>query len=175
MRIGVLFLLSFWIYSCSEPEVKSSQKHYADIKGFVESEVSRLSKSNTRVNKTVIQNGISESLTNLEVNWEDELALFSESDINKTAWQDSYSVIKKAENTEFLALDSTLRTRLIITRQNKNKEIVYLQIRNRTKNNLYKTDEVLTYIPDSVYSIIKDQKVIFLGKNRFEIRGSLIR
>jgi virulence-associated protein VapD len=174
MRFSAFFLLGLWLSSCAEPDVKSTQKHYTDIKGFVESEVNRLSKSNIRVNKTVVQNGISESLSNIAVNWKNELALFSESDINKSAWKDSYKVIEKKESTEYHALDSNLRTKLITIRYNKNKETVYLEIKNQTNNSLYKTNETLTYIPDSAYTVIKDQKVLFLGKNRYEIKGNLI-
>lgn len=174
MRFSAFFLLSLWLSSCAEPDVKSTQKHYTDIKGFVESEVNRLSKSNIRVNKTVVQNGISESLSNIAVNWKNELALFSESDINKSAWKDSYKVIEKKESTEYQTLDSNLRTKQIIIRFNKNKKPVYLQIKNQTNNSLYKTNETLTYIPDSAYTVIKDQKVLFLGKNRYEIKGNLI-
>lgn len=174
MRFSAFFLFGLWLSSCAEPDVKSTQKHYTDIKGFVESEVNRLSKSNIRVNKTVVQNGIPESLSNIAVNWKNELALFSESDINKSAWKDSYKVIEKKESIEYHTLDSNLRTKLIIIRFNKNKEAVYLQIKNQTSNSLYKTNETLTYIPDSVYSVIKDQKVLFLGKNRYEIKGNLI-
>lgn len=173
MRFGTFFLLTFCVSSCAEPEVKSVQQHYIDVKGFVDSEVNRLSKSNTLVNKTVIQNGNSESLSNINVNWKNELALFRESDINKSAWQDSYIVTKKEGSKEFHALDSNLRTKLILVRYDKNNKVAYLQIRNRTKNSLYQTDETLIYIPDSLYSVTKDQEVLFLGKNRYEIKGSL--
>lgn len=175
MRIGILLLFCVFFSSCSEPEVKSSQKHYVDLKGIIESEILKLNRSKARVNKTVMHNGQRESLSNTLVKWEDELALFIESDINKSAWQGSYKVTEKPGSTEFQSLDSSLRTKSIVVKYNQNKKPVYIQIKNQTDNNLYKTSEILTFIPDSVYTIKKDQKVILLGKNRFEITGKIVK
>lgn len=174
MRIGILLLLCIFFSSCSEPEVKSSQKQYVDLKGIIESEILKLNRSQVRVNKTVMHNGQTESLSNIEVKWEDELALFIESDINKSAWQRSYKVIENSEGAEFQSLDPNLRTKSIVVRYNQNKKPVYIQIKNQTDNSLYKTTEFLSFIPDSIYTIIKDQKVILLGKNRFEITGKIV-
>lgn len=175
MRISILLLCCVFFSSCSEPEVKPSQKQYIDLKGIIESEILKLNKAKARVNKTVTHNGQHESLSNTPVKWEDELALFIESDINKSAWQGRYKVTKKSGSTEFQSLDSSLRTKTIVIRYNQNKKPVYIQIKNHTDNNLYKTSEILTFIPDSVYTIIKDQKVILLGKNRFKITGKIVR
>ena len=175
MRIGILILLCIFFSFCSEPEVKSSQINYVDLKGIIEAEILKLKRAKARVNKTVMHNGQSESLSNIEVKWEDELALFNESDINKSAWQNRYRVIEKTGITEFQAIDSNLRTKVIVVRYNQNKEPVYIHIKNQTNNSLYQTSEILSFIPDSIYTIIKDQKVILLGKNRFEITGKIVQ
>lgn len=175
MRIGILLLLFIFFSSCSETEVKSSQKQYIDLKGIIEGEILKLKRSKTRVNKIVIYNGKSESSLNIRVKWEDELALFVESDINKSAWQNSYRVTETTGSTEIHTNDPNLKTKLILIRYNQKKEPTYIHIKNQTNNSLYETSETLTFIPDSLYTIIKDQKVILLGKNRFEITGKIIR
>jgi len=46
---------------------------------------------------------------------------------------------------------------------------------NRTKNILYQTTEKLSYFPDSLYLIEKDQKVRLMAKNKYKVQGLIER
>jgi len=61
---------------------------------------------------------------------------------------------------------------VVITR-NKGNNIKCIMIYNVSKNILYQTNEVLGYIPDSLYTIKKTQHVRFLGTNNYFIKGTL--
>lgn len=160
----------FMFVSCQKAEQVSKSK-FQDIKGYISEEVSRLEKQKTTVNKTVRRNGISERQENISPVWDTELSLFSESDINKPAWRESYSVHKDSIMISYTALDKKLRTRSIRIKTNTVGKLIGLEVVNRTKNYLYSSSEQLLYIPDSIYSIIRIQNVVLLGKNSYEIIG----
>jgi hypothetical protein len=165
-----LFLIS-GLQSC-KPDIKESRANmkYFDLKGFFSSDSSRLSKLNPLVSKTVEHNGVSESKKVHITNWGTELSLFSESDINKPAWKDSYSVTADSNIIIYQAIDTTLRTREIMIKKSGGK-VKYVMIYNITKNILFKSVEKLSYFPDSLYLIEKAQTVKLLGINRYVISG----
>lgn len=175
MRGTILVLFLIFASSCADEEKSSIRLPYIDIKGFFESEIERLTTSKTRVNKLVEQNGNSETKKNLNVDWDDELALFVASDINKPSWRNSYKIIKNSHSIIYTAVDTNLRTREIEIKQNDVQRPIYIRIKNITRNNLYESSEELIYNIDSGYSINKNQKVRFLGKNSYKISGSLIQ
>lgn len=158
------------LVSCQAAE-KVGESKFQDIRGFFVEEVKRLEKQKTTVNKTVYRNGISERQENISPVWKTELSLFSESDINKPAWRESYSVRKTNFLISYTALNNKLRTRSIRIKKNKSGRLIELAVVNRTSNYLYSSSEELLYIPDSLYRIIKKQDVVFLGKNSYKITG----
>lgn len=173
MGSRTLILLIFIIVSCSKPEPKKANNTYTDIKGFFEAEVSRLSKSAVLIDKTVKRNDISETKTGISVNWANELSLFIESDINKPAWRDRYKIIENKNRIHYTALDDELRTRSIQIQKDLNGRLLHILIKNETQNNLYQSSEILSYFPDSFYTINKSQNVILLGSNTYTIKGTL--
>lgn len=170
--IVLAVLLMVILASCAEPAKKPAGK-YTDIKGFFESEASRLRKKRAIVDKTVRRNEVSETKHGLSVNWKNELALFIESDINKPAWHDSYKVTGDSSSISYIALDNDLRTRSIEIHKGPDGRLLEISIINETKNNLYKSFESLKYITDSTYMINKTQDVLLLGNNRYTITGIL--
>ncbi len=122
--------------------------------------------------KTVSRNGEAETKTIKITNWPDELSVFSESDINKPSWKNSYKTSVSGDFTIYKALEPDLKTREIILKKQKNK-IVYLMIFNQTTNKLFQTKEKLTFYPDSLYLIQRKMYVWFLGTNNYLIEGKL--
>jgi len=173
MRSSSIFLLFIILSSCKPVAEKSFEAPYEDIKGFFESEVIRLNKNKSVVNKTITQNELSETKEGIQIDWENELSLFTGSDINKAAWQDSYRILKDSSTITYLAIDTNLRTREIRIKKDSSSKIRQILIRNSSKNYLYESTETLMYIPDSTYSIDKFQKVILLGKNKYLIRAEV--
>ncbi len=171
----LFILLLVFNSSCSNQEEMKTETDFFDIKGFFESEVKRLTNKKSTVNKSVRQNEQSEVKKNLSVDWENELALFIASDINKPAWKDSYKISGDSVHLNYLAIDTNLRTRSVEIKKDPKGQAVFFKIKNITRSKLYESSEELTYIPDSIYKITKDQSVRFLGKNTYQISGTVLK
>lgn len=173
MRKSSIFLVFLFLLSCKPAAEKTFDPPYEDIKGFFEAEVTRLTISRSIVDKTITQNETSETKKRIQIDWKNELNLFSGSDINKAAWKDSYKIIKDSSSIVYIAIDTNLRTREIRIKKDSSGKPRNILIRNCSKNYLYESTETLIYIPDSAYSIEKYQKVILLGKNNYLIKAKI--
>ncbi|WP_207423599.1 hypothetical protein [Desertivirga brevis] len=175
MRLSSLHKVSLLllIAGCSNKQEASGVKSYFDISGFFSSEAASLHNEGATVLKTVIQNGKTEQKNITNINWKTELELFSNSDINKPAWDKSYKVSTTPYSTEYKALDAKLRTRKIRIEKKADGKAKHIYIQNEVNNMLYSTTEELHYYPDSLYEIQKSQTVLILGDNNYKITGSL--
>ncbi len=159
------------------PDVKESggALKYFDINGYFTKDIARLNKLNKPVLKTVTHNTVSESKTVHINNWELELSLFKDADINRPAWKNSYTVIDEDGLVIYRAKYPELKMREMLIKKDKEK-IKWILIYNKTpKNILYQTTEKLSYFPDSLYVIDKVQKVRLMGSNFYEIKGVIGR
>jgi hypothetical protein len=167
----IIILFASFLSSC-KPDIAKSDIKFFDMKAYFHADSLHLTKLNHLTFKTVTHNGITESKKVHINNWGLELSLFSESDINKPAWTDSYTVQNSGNTLIYRAKDPELKTREIIINKQDNK-IKWILIYNSTKNILYQTHEKLSYFPDSIYIIEKYQKVRLLGANNYTIKGTL--
>jgi len=169
--IAVIILFTAILPAC-KPDVKETggTLSYFDLQGYFQANSAQLAKLNKPVLKTVVHNGITESKKVHIDSWDRELSLFSEADINKPAWKDSYWIQNTANTLIYKAKYPELETREIIINKVKDK-IKSILIIGYTKNLLYETKEKLTYFPDSMYRIEKFQHVKLLGVNRYDIKG----
>src|SRR5690349_9757697 len=92
-----IFLLS-GLNGC-KPEVKqgNGSLKYFDLKKYFTAEALRLTKQHPVVLKTANYNGQQQTRHTPIKDWSRELALFTESDINKASWKDSYSAKANAD------------------------------------------------------------------------------
>ncbi len=158
------------------PDIKETGAalKYFDLKGFFIADTARLNKINKPVFKTVMHNGVSQSKNVNITNWGQELDLFISSDINKPAWNDSYTATTDGNFLIYRSKDPDLKTREILVKRDGQK-VEYMVIYNHEKNILYQTTEKLTYFPDSLYQIEKKQSVRLLGTNKYLIKGVIGR
>jgi len=171
---NLVFILLFLLVSCTSENTNSDvhEIYYFDLKTYFSNEADKFSKQRKLIHKSITHNGTVEE-KNLQINnWKEEFALFIESDINKVSWKNSYKKDSTLNKLTFTAKEEDLKTQSI--------EIEFLnnhpskfRIINKTHNYLYKTDEILEYIPDSLYLISKKQQVTLLEKNDYLIQGLL--
>lgn len=173
--IWVVIILFAFLSSCKPDNIQDGNKPmYFDIAGYFKADTARLRKLNHLTLKTVMHNGVEQTKKVHIDNWGLELSLFIQSDINKPAWCDSYSVqTGKDGSIVYMAKTPELRTREVAITRKKDNSIKWIRIYNASKNILYQTTEVLSYIPDSIYTISKRQHVRFLGTNDYLIKGTL--
>ncbi len=170
VRIAVLVLIIF-VASC-KPEVQQSKGSYFNLNSYFAQQAQKYAKANFTVVKTVSRNGEAETKKVKIENWPGELSVFSESDINKPSWKNSYKTTASGNFVIYTALEPDLKTRQIILKKENNR-IIYLNIFNRITNKLFQTKEKLTYYPDSLYIIQRKQHVRFLGTSDYLIEGKL--
>lgn len=181
MKVSRLWLLAFFfLVSCSgnAPAPANQKLEYFNLRGYFEQEATRLSAGNTLVDKTVSKNDDEEHKKLKISNWLNEFDLFITSDINKPAWKKSYRTSRDRDSgtTTYTAIDSTLHTRFIKVILNPfSGAVKRIEISNKTSNLLFKSTEILTYCPDSLYSIEKKQEVLLLGKNKYSITGLMVK
>lgn len=169
-RFAALALV-YSLASC-KPDVQQNTSTYFSLNTYFKQETQKLTKANFNVVKTVSRNGEAETKTVKIANWPGELSVFSESDINKPSWKNSYKTTASGNFTIYKALDPDLKTQEIIIKKAKNR-IAFVMVYNIVNNKLFQTREKLTYYPDSLYLIRRKQNVRFLGMNDYLIEGKL--
>jgi hypothetical protein len=170
--LSVFGLLTICLAAC-KPEIKKKASFF-DLSGYFAKEAARLQALNKPVLKTVEHNGGTPETKKITIrDWNAELSLFKNSDINKPAWISSYYVQGDSNLTIYMAKSAELKTRRLLIKREKGK-IKWIVILNHTPQNLlYDSFEKLTYFPDSLYMIEKKQSVRILGTNRYRITGLL--
>ena len=168
--IGILF------FTACSPEKRQERVHtYFDLQTYFEQEIARLAKENPELRKTALNNDHKETKSFSNVDWRKELGIFAESDINKPAWKNSYSIdtveAAQLQTLIYKAKENSLTTRYISVTETSDHEIKAIEIRNITINNLYASTQVLKYIPGVSYYIIGTQKVKILDKTTYGIIG----
>jgi hypothetical protein len=98
--LSVAFL--FVLLSCDGniPEDASvNEKAFYDVKGFIECQIVVLEKERPEVSKKVSMGNEHNALQTKDMDWEKELGLFIQADINKPAFKQSYSVSRPDSST----------------------------------------------------------------------------
>ncbi len=164
-------VLLFCLSSCSQEEANRGKVYfYYDLKGFLKQEASRLNKDSNLINKQITKNDETEKRKVKITDWQKELDLFINSDINKPAWKDSYQVQKFPQKIVYVAKDEDLKTRRIEIKFVNNK-VIQIIIDNLVDNYLYTSKEHLVYNSKTNYIIDKYQKVLLIGENNYQILG----
>ena len=164
----IIIVLLFSGCSSATEEQANKQQYFFDIAGYFERQASTL--KGKKIIKTVSKNETSETKTLTIENWEQELQLFTDADINKAAWKNSYKKDSTANKLTYTTSDPELRVKNISI-EFKNSKPAKLVINTESENLLYHTKEMLLFIPDSVYQITKHQKVFLLGLSNYSITG----
>ena len=165
-------LLVCTLNACQPAPIATKQAvAFFDIGNYFKTEASKLASSHVAVNKMVSHNGQTQVKMVQIANWERELRLFIQSDINKPAWRDKYRTTYHGDTTLYHTTDKALHTQAISI-VFKNKSVQCIFIKNQTSNALYQTTEDLVYQAGKSYQINLQQKVILLGTNYYAIKGS---
>lgn len=165
--------------SCQPPETNAEAaaiKPYFDIKGYFTNQIKQLEAQKTSLIKTAFLNDKQETKTLSHLNWQDEFALFINSDINRIAWINSYSTDSCNQITQkhidYKSLDPDLRTQEIhVWLDIATQQLDSLSVRNKVKNVFYTLDEKLYFSPSKGYIINAIQKARFTPPDTMQITG----
>jgi hypothetical protein len=170
-------LLLIVLWGCSNDESTSGDPEtdrFFDVEGYFEGEIDRLQREQPDFLKEVSLNGKQESIQPDTLDFEKELSVFLNSDINKVSWIDSYSADTTRHDdgsiatTVYKAQKEKLRTRLL--------EVSYeadtprrVRIINRTENAVLDADQELIYEPETGMEIQQTQQIRFMKPNEISI------
>ncbi len=174
--IKKLSILAFALalFSCNqqkEAEANTSLSYF-DVKGYFGKEISHLQQLNPNVDKTVSINGVSEHKTAKITDWTKELAIFVNADINKTSWKGSFKASKQ-DGADIYTSDSKKIPIKKVSVMQGGEKVDKVEIIIDNKNILYQSQDTLTYYPDSLYIIKKNQKIRLLNEKKYLVIGKL--
>ncbi len=184
MRNYCLVLLSVVLISFTSCEELANQTMpndvvFFDLKKFIAEEVLRLNKLNPQVEKTTRVNDNTETKTlNLE-DFQSELKIFQEADINKLAWIDKYTadsvfVGNQISSISYQAIDDKLTTRSLKINLI-NSKVAKVEIKTQASSIVTNVEKHLIYEPDIRYSILSKQKTTGSDVNEVAIEGAFLK
>ncbi len=170
-----LLLIALW--GCSNGDsanADSETDRFFDVEGYFAGEVDRLQSEQPNIQKQVSLNGEEESVQPDTLNFEKELSVFLNSDINKVSWIESYTADTTRHDdgsiatTTYEAQEEKLRTRLV--------EVSYeaeapqrIRIINRTENAVLDARQELIYEPAIGFEIQQEQQIRFMKPNQISV------
>ena len=101
------------LIACENPNqtrARASQTYF-DLRGFMEEQIKTLNKLQPKVKKEVLSNGKSVTKTLHVKNWDKELRMFANADINKTALIGTYTAVNTNEAGKKLLKYTTKETK----------------------------------------------------------------
>lgn len=169
-QIVFFVIIVFCFSNCVEQtSVVKTEPSFFDLKEYFETQVTSLSEVK-KISKTTLVDGkrIEKELDSIDFN--QELKVFKESDINKIAWIDKYEVDSIYDEKSMLnqiiykATDEKLRTQKLLISFNQS-VVDTIEIFNNVSGNIAKLDQHLTYIPSYGYLIESTQKITLSKKH----------
>ena len=157
------------------------QKKFFDIPAYFRKEIKTLQTNAITISKSSTYNGhrSQQDLRASNINWEKELAVFLEADINKPAYLanmrvDSTAYPGKGYQLMYTATSPKLSIRHVVINMKEEEELVNIDIE---KSNLISTTHINAYyLKGKRYAISGEQAVQNLGdQNQFFIEGNFLK
>ena len=177
---GIIFIVVFGLFSCVD-EVSTSIETdpYFDLKGFIEEHI--LQFDSVQVTKTSQIQGEEKEVKVIysKEDWEEELSIFKEADINKASMLQSYKTSQSDDLLIHEALPKSKEKVKYIKVAYENGIVSSVSIKIADDNLFYSSSTLAEiYIDHSTqlidrYSISSSQKIWFLDENNMIIKGSV--
>ncbi len=180
LKIGCCLLILMIFFQNCQPSTSTPtnaiEKPFFDLKGYFEQQKTRLS-ALSNFTKTTVVDGKAETKKIEKLNFNNELRIFEEADINRPAWFDKYTVDSVLQNgnltkISYAANDEKLEIRTIVLDFFQQK-VSKINVEKSAETALADTQFKLTYEPKTGYSIENTQQLTvgedkaFLVKVRF--------
>ena len=182
----ILSLLVFTITSCSLPEQKGSDhvtKKYFDLDSLMQSQIEQLESLNPPVNKSITIGGKEEEKTVKNVDWNNELSVFLNSDINKPKLLDQYKVEETINGNQilfsydFIKKGATGVQKMLITKDRSAGHIQSVVIESLERNAIFSSHKNidLTFKDNQLtsYSMKGFDKVAMRDTMWYDVKGVL--
>ncbi len=144
---AVLLCFLGYMAACQSPAEKQQESNlYYDVKGYVQTQIDLLNKQKPVVNKLMVVSGEQEKRSTAEINWQKELELFVQADINKPAYRNSYAINRPDSVTYEYRVqtgeDLPVRTLKIVLNEPGGSPVL-IEARLLSENKLYESEKNL--------------------------------
>lgn len=157
---------------------------YYDVKGYVEGQMELLAREQSTLTKAMRIGTDSESKTTSTANWQRELALFLQADINKPAYRLSYLIARPDSLTYEYTLQpgEDLPVRYLRVELDKSQgQPVYIEAKLLTENKLYQSEKQILLRSGEVagkwqvqsYQVKGYQELAMTDRKPFEITAKI--
>lgn len=171
------FLLLFFLIACTNPQNSESSALFEELpffnlKAYFNQEAERLNAADLKIEKLITIDEEEERIETQNIEWEKELKIFSDSDINRKDWLHKYTIdsIETGENLiiKYTATNPKLKTRMLSISFNKG-EVQKVDIQKGVKSVVNKTEEQLSYFPEKGFTFNRKQKTPFSKEKQYTI------
>lgn len=155
------------------------QRFYYDLPSFIQKQIGNLKEKGQRIRKLVKKDGHSHIIEKGNINWEEELGLFLESDINRPAWRGEFKVDTIKLEREYVVTYKTENKEIpvrnvVITIDRKTGQCLKVTVDRRTENFLYSSDQSLYFTTGEGYMMKGKLSVNYLFDSEYSIESEFI-
>lgn len=181
--LSFLFLTGV-LSSCDDPAQQAAQPAvYYNVGSFVSSQIERLNKLKPAVQKVLDIKGQKQQQTTSDINWTREFELFTQADINKPAFRNSYQISRPDSLTYHYKLkpgEKLTVQSMTVQLDSSTRQPVQIEATLTTNNPLYHSERQLLLESGPVdqkgwqvkhYRMQGFQQLTFFGKNDFFVEG----
>ncbi|WP_428660778.1 hypothetical protein [Runella sp.] len=186
MKHIFLIVLSLGLLvNCTNPTDTTTVGSYFDLKGFIETQITELNKRKPLVNKEMALGEEKENKQTTEIDWRQELELFIQADLNKKAYQLSYTIAQPTSTTYVYTLKNGEKLpvkslKIVVDEVSKQPKLIeaLLQEENRLYDSEKKLQLTCTMRPEGIwlvktYEISGFQHLSITDKKTFSVKGMI--
>ncbi|MFC2176064.1 hypothetical protein ACFLR1_03750 [Bacteroidota bacterium] len=168
--------------SCTKNPVEiyyKDQRAYYDIPKFINAQSTNLDKKKQWVRKTVTKDGRTHIIERGDIEWNDELSAFIDSDINRPAWRGSFKVDTISLDRVWVITYKTEVSEIpvknvVVTMDKESKECLQVTVDKSTENFLYTSNQKLFYTTGEGYMLKGKLSVTYLFESEYAIESEFV-
>lgn len=175
-----LLFISLLLIGCTESETQNATKTNFDLAGLVNQQIAELNKNQPLTHKSLEIEGKKEVLNTNKIDWQKELELFLQADLNKQSYQLSYNKEETPQMAVYtLKEGEKLPVKSLKIIFDEDKTVKHLEALLQTKNYLYESEKHLLMTLDKnrlTNYQIEGWQELFIGKKKsFKVDGIVVR
>lgn len=159
--------------------IYEDQRYYYDLPAFISKQISNLKSKKQWVRKHVTKDGRSHIIERGDIDWNEELGVFLESDINRPAWRGEFNIDSISLERVFVITYKTENPEIpvknvVVTVDKDTKQCLQISVDRRTENFLYSSDQSLFFTTGEGYIMKGKLSVSYLFDSEYSIESEFI-
>jgi hypothetical protein len=174
-----LLFISLLLLGCNESSNKNTPKHYYDLAGFIKQQISQLTANKPLIQKNLLIGEKTEVIQTKDIDWNKELELFLQADLNKQSYQLSYDKDSTQNMLVYqLKKGEKLPVKTLKIDFDEEKTPKHIEALMQVENYLYQSEKIISMDLEKkqlkTYQIEGWQELFIGKKKRFKVIGKII-